>query len=76
MRPEELGKFKKKITSSRIEPATFRFVAYATACPLRNKQLACVILLTVTPAGNRYNSCSDNSEGRMTKAILPGLPTK
>jgi hypothetical protein len=27
MRPEGLGKLKKKITSSGIEPATFRFVA-------------------------------------------------
>jgi hypothetical protein len=27
VRPERLGKFKKKITSSSIEPATFRFVA-------------------------------------------------
>jgi hypothetical protein len=28
MRPQEYGKFKKKITSSGIEPETFRFVAW------------------------------------------------
>jgi hypothetical protein len=57
VRPEGLGKFR-NITSSGIEPATFRFVAqclnhYATACPQHHKYSNNKIHRTLLPTTYR-----------------------